>query len=279
MADEVLADVRGLHLSFGRRRVLRGAAAQFKRGESVLIAGKNGTGKTTFLRCLAGVLRPDRGRIAWAPDVTPKKIGFVSESLSFYEDWSVEQGIAFHRRVFDLSGFDDRLLKRLRLKSGRRIKELSRGERVIFLFSLAISQQPQILLVDEILNHMDAYLRELMLEALIEAIDSFGTAVLLVNHTFQDAARLPERVLFMADGLFTVDESCEALQAGVKKVVAAAPPPPDIPVLFRREDEHFREYVIYPFREEMRKRIRGEVQDLGLPEILKAFIGGSYVES
>jgi len=278
MADEFLADVQGLHLSFGRRRVLKDASTKLRRGESVLVAGKNGTGKTTFLRCLAGVLRPDRGRVAWAPDVTPKKIGFVSESLSFYEDWSVEQGIAFHRRVFGLPGFDDRLLKRLNLKSGRRIKELSRGERVIFVFSLAISQQPKILLVDEVLNHMDAYLRDLMLEALIEAIESFGTAVLLINHAFHEAARLPERVLFMRDGRFTVDEKCDALQARVKKV-AGAPPPPEIPVLFRREDEHFREYVVYPFQEEMRKRIRGEVQDLGLPEILKAFIGGSYVES
>lgn len=279
MADEPLVDVRDLHLSFGRRRVLKGVAARFSRGESVLIAGKNGTGKTTFLRCLAGVLRPDRGRVSWAPDVPPKKIGFVSESLSFYEDWSVEQGIAFHRRVFGLPGFDDRLLKRLSLKSGRRVKELSRGERVIFVFSLAISQQPRILLVDEVLNHMDAYLRELMLEALIEAIDTLGTTVLLINHTFQEAARLPERILFMSDGRFTIDEKCEALQANVKKVVAGAPPPPDIPVLFRREGEYFKEYVVYPFREEMRGRLQGEVQDLGLPEILKAFIGGSYVAS
>jgi ABC-2 type transport system ATP-binding protein len=274
--NPIILETVDLSLSFGRKQVLKGITVQFPKGESVLIAGKNGTGKSTFLRCLAGVLLPDSGRVVWDPGVDKRRIGFISDSLSFFEDLSVAQGIDLHRRVYRLGSVPDDLLRKVGIDRGQKIRSLSLGERAIFHLTITLAQKPLLLMIDEIIHHMDAYTRELLIEALIESVAALQTTVLMINHTFHDVERIPDRVLLMKDGIFVVDEKTDSLQQRMKKVVLKEPLQGDLPILFSRDSGYFKEYYLYPFAEEMRTRVDAPMQDLALPEILKAFIGGSY---
>ncbi len=274
--SQTIIEVRNLSLSFSRKKVLAGLNLSLNRGEWAVIAGRNGAGKSTLLRALAGVLLPDAGTIVRSGDAPMEKVGFISDRLSLFEDWTIDQAVGFHCRAFHIGDFDGRLVKRLGVRGRERIKNLSAGERAILHLSLVLAQKPSLLLVDEVLHMLDPYIRDLFIEALIEAMAVQQAAVLTVNHTFGEIERLPDRVLVMADGRFIIDETPEKLRGLMKKIVSRGLLPTGLPCLFQKTEGEYKEYFIFPFQEELRQGNALDFQELALPEIIKAFIGGGY---
>lgn len=272
--------VRDLCLNFGKKKILANLDIGFEKGKTVLIAGNNGVGKSSLLKCLAGVLFPDAGQVHIDESVPREKIAFISDKMSLYEDFTLAQGIEFHCRMFKVkdADFDRSLLQQLRLDMDQMIKGLSVGERAIYHLSLLLSQRPEILLLDEIIHTIDPYLRELFLEALIGLIDEMNTTVIMINHTFSEMGRIPERVLIMENGRFVFDEPSEDLHKKIKKVVTNKEITTDIPVIFKNQSPLYTEYYIYPYAEGMGTGYDFEFQDVDLTEIVKSFIGGYYAK-
>jgi ABC-2 type transport system ATP-binding protein len=274
--SQPIVETHNLSLGFSRKKVIEDLNVAFAKGEWAVIAGRNGVGKSTLLRCLAGVLLPDAGTVVRAEGAEPEKTGFISDRLSLFEDWTIERAVAFHCRVFAIAEFDDRLLKRLGLSRKDRIRNLSAGERAILHLSLVLSQKPSLLLIDEVMHMLDPYIRDLFIEALIEIMAASQAAVLTVNHTFSEIERIPERVLVMEGGRFVIDDTTEALRGKMKKVISRDPLPEALPCYFKKTDGIYKEYYIYPFRDALRTEHALDFQDIALPEIIKAFIGGGY---
>ncbi len=271
-------EVRSLRVRFGKKVALSDVDVQFRKGETVVIAGSNGAGKSTLLRCLAGVVHPDKGQVVYALDVPRQKIAFISDGLSLFENMTLRQGLEFHRRAFHIQDPDQSFLEQLQFNLNQKIKSLSVGERTLYHLSLLLAQKPAILLIDEIIHAVDPYLREKFLEAVIEAIDKYGTTMITINHTFSEIQNIPERVLIMEGGRFILDEKSEVLKTKIKKVVAEAVIPLDIPCVFRKESVLGNEYFIYPFEDDFRRRYSYGFQSLELGEIIKALIGGEYAK-
>jgi ABC-type multidrug transport system ATPase subunit len=277
MSREII-EVRNLKVNIGKKKVLDNIHTQFQKGESVVIAGRNGSGKSTFLRCLAKVILPDQGRISYSEEVTREKIGFISDQISLFENYSVKQGINFHSAVFHSEDFDYTLIKELKFNLNQKIKSLSAGERTLYHLSLILSQKPEILLIDEIIHTIDPYLREKFLEAVIDLMDRSKTTVIMVNHTFSEIEKIPERVLVMEKGQFILDEKAENLGEKIKRIESNSEIPEEMLCIFKRESQFYNEYFIYPFKEEFRKKFNYEYKELNLNDIVKAFIGGQYVK-
>jgi ABC-type multidrug transport system ATPase subunit len=142
---------------------------------------------------------------------------------------------------------------------------------------LILAQKPEILLIDEIIHVIDPYLREKFLEAVIDLMDRCQTTVVMVNHTFSEIEKIPERVLVMEKGQFILDEPSETLADKIKKVDSEAEISEEVPCVFKRELSHFREYFVYPFSEELRKKFPYDYKNTNMNEMVKAFIGGQYV--
>ncbi len=274
--SQAIIEICDLSLRFSRKKVLRGLSFSLRPGEWAVIAGRNGVGKSTLLRCLAGVLLPDSGSVIRSEEATAKKIGFISDRLSLFEDWTIRAAIDFHSRVFGVGDFDDRLIQRLGVGKQVRVKNLSAGERAILHLSLVLSQKPSLMLVDEVLHMLDPYIRDLFIEALIEAVAERQAAVLTVNHTFGEIEKIPDRVLVMEEGRFIIDEAPETLCGLMKKIVSRETLPDGVPCFFKKTEGAYKEYFIYPFHEKLREEQALEFQDVALPEIVKAFIGGGY---
>jgi ABC-2 type transport system ATP-binding protein len=275
-----MIEVKNLSFKFGKKPVLKDINVQFGEGEFVLLAGNNGAGKSTFLRCLMGILTPVSGEVRFSDNLSKKQVGFISDGLSFFENLTLKQAIDFHTRVYETDGFDLTLLSEPELDLNGKVKNLSMGQRTLFMLSLAMAQKPAVLLMDEILHAMDAYLREVFLENLLDLVGRFNTTVIAVNHTFTEIEKIPERVLVMEEGRFIIDEKTEALRAKVKRVEPGpgVTIPDQLPVLFKKETPYIKEYYVYPFKEEMRGMTEHSFKDVSLPDILKSFIGGYYVK-
>jgi ABC-2 type transport system ATP-binding protein len=277
MSDTIL-EARELTVRFGRKAAVHDVSVAFATGETTFIAGSNGAGKSTLLRCLAGVIVPDQGEVALGPGLTRGRIGFISDRLSLYENWTLQEAWRFHKNEFRIEAREMPRIEGFELEAGRKIKSLSVGERTLFHLSLLLAQRPAVLLVDEVVHGLDPFLREKFLETLIEAMDELKTAVIMVNHTLSDTAQIPERVLIMDDGRFILDEQREELERKVKKVSGEGDLPPYIPCLFAASSEFRKDRYIYPFREDWRRNSAVNFEDIGLDEIVKAFIGGAYVQ-
>lgn len=243
-----------------------------------LVTGINGVGKSTLLRLIAGVLRPDSGVIRFAPRLGPlpkQRIGFISDRLSLYESLTVRQSIALHMAAFSVPKFDDSLLLYTKIKPRQRVRELSIGQRTILHLSLILSARPEILLIDEVIHAIDAHLRHLFLQKIVEQMAERHLTIIMVNVNFHDIEHIVNRVILLRNGAVAVDEPIEELKEKVKKVVGACPPP-GLPILSRIDHGGQSEFFIYPFGPEMHRQAIGEVIDLNLTEIVAAFIGREY---
>lgn len=276
--SQKIAEVENLKVKIGKKTILDNIQFQLLKGEAVVIAGRNGSGKTTFLKCLANIIFPDQGSIEYSEKVSKEKIGYISDQLSLFENYTLKQGIDFHNSVFSIKDYDYNLIDELKLDLNQKIKHLSAGERTLFQLSLILAQKPEILLIDEIIHTIDPYLREQFLEAIIELIDRNKTTLIMINHTFSEIEKIPERVLVMEKGQFILDEKSETLGEKLKKVVSKDEISEDIPCIFKRESSYFKEYFIYPYDEELKTKFPYDYKNISLNEIIKAFIGGQYAK-
>jgi ABC-2 type transport system ATP-binding protein len=276
--SQKIVEVENLSLRIGKKKILDKIQLQLQKGEAVMIAGRNGSGKTTFLKCLANVVFPDEGAITYSEKVSKEKIGFISDQVSLLENYSLKQGIDFHKDVYRIKDFDDTLIRELKLDMNQKIKNLSAGERILFHLSLILAQKPELLLVDEIIHAIDPYIREQFLEAVIDLLEGDKATLVMINHTFSEIEKIPERVLIMEKGRFIVDEKSEALGERLKKVISETEISEEAPCIFKRELSHFREYYIYPYSEELKGKFPYDYKDVNLNEIIKAFIGGQYAQ-
>jgi ABC-2 type transport system ATP-binding protein len=273
-----MLEIKGLSFGFDKTRVFDNFDLSVPTGQVCLITGINGVGKSTLLRLIAGALKPDAGEISidTKPGEDPRrKIGFISDVLSLYESLTVEQAVDLHRSVYDVDEFDDALLQHTKVRGGQKIAQLSTGQKAILHLSLILSTKPEILLIDEILHSIDAYLRRLFLETIIRLLSERKVTVVMVNLNFHDIEHLVDRVILLKSGQIMVNETIDALKAKVKKIVGSQPPK-SLDVLCRLDFSNHSEFYVYPYAPEHALNSGQHIVDLNLTEIVTAFIGGEY---
>ena len=176
---------------------------------SIALVGPSGAGKTTVLRAIAGLVRPESGRIAsdgevWfdaakgisvAPD--RRRVGLVFQDYALFPHLSVRQNIEYARR-----GRADDYLDRFSIRHLERARppDLSGGERQRVALARALARDPEVLLLDEPLSALDAHTKTGVRAELHDVLRGLGIPVLLVTHDFEDAAALADRVGVLVDG-------------------------------------------------------------------------------
>jgi molybdate transport system ATP-binding protein len=179
--------------------------------EVVALAGPSGAGKTTVLRCVAGLRRPDAGRIVCAgetwfehgtADVAAERrsVGYVPQHHALFPHLTVERNVAFSGAP---AGEVAALLERLGIAhlAGERPAGLSGGERQRVALARAMARRPRVLLLDEPLAALDAHTRRIVRDELATELRRTGVPTLLVTHDFNDAAALAGRVAVIDRGV------------------------------------------------------------------------------
>jgi ABC-type sulfate/molybdate transport systems ATPase subunit len=179
--------------------------------ETVALVGPSGAGKTTVLRAIAGLRRPDSGRIAlgdraWFDssakvDLPPERrsVGLVFQDYALFPHMTVKANVGFGgASEADVA----RLLDRLRIGhlAGERPGALSGGERQRVAVARALARDPKVLLLDEPLAALDAHTRGVVRAELSDVLETLGLPALLVTHDFRDAAALADRIGVIVDG-------------------------------------------------------------------------------
>jgi ABC-2 type transport system ATP-binding protein len=228
--------IEGLVKEYGRVRAVAGIDLEVRRGEVFGFLGPNGAGKTTTIRCLLDLLRPTAGRIE-VLGLDPRRDGpavrarlaYVPGELRLPERGTVGQLAASIGRV--RGGFDrgrrDELAERLDLDLGRRLRELSSGNRRKVALLLAFLADAELLVLDEPTNGLDPLMQHEFLALVREARDR-GTTVFLSSHVLSEVQRVADRVAVLRAGqlvaLGAVDELRGRARQRVEVWFAGDPP-------------------------------------------------------
>ncbi len=203
-------DVRGVTKSFGSHVVVKDIAMQVARGEIYGFLGPNGSGKTTFLRMLCGLLTPDAGSgfclgydIRTEADEIKNHVGYMTQRFSFYEDLSIEENLDFISRIYGVprrKAAVRRSLERLGLVERRRqlAGELSGGWKQRLALAACLIHEPRLLLLDEPTAGVDPKARRDFWEQ-IHVLAAEGLTFLITTHYMDEAERC-HRLAYIAYG-------------------------------------------------------------------------------
>jgi ABC-type multidrug transport system ATPase subunit len=167
-------EAEGVEKQYGGERVLTVDALRLAHGERVLITGGNGSGKSTLLRLLAGVARPDRGRVRRAVTLDRAALGYVPQSGGLYTELSLEENLALRRRLWGLRvtrPADAWYVRDVGLAPllGKPAGQLSGGFQRLATVAAALHVEPGWLLLDEPFYGLDADRREVLIRGLAAA--------------------------------------------------------------------------------------------------------------
>jgi ABC-type multidrug transport system ATPase subunit len=218
MSDYVI-DVRDLRKSFGTRKVVEGLTLQVAKGEICGFLGANGSGKTTTIRMLCGLLVPDAGAgqcigfdIIRQAALIRRDVGYMTQKFSFYEDLTVFENLDFVASVYEMKSrakaVQD-IMGRMGLADRRDqlAGELSGGWKQRLALAACVLHQPKLLLLDEPTAGVDALARRQFWD-LIHDMAGEGLTVLVSTHYMDEAERC-KRIVYLASGHIVVQGSAD----------------------------------------------------------------------
>jgi Cu-processing system ATP-binding protein len=198
----------GLAKRFGRLEVLKGIDLGIPAGRITGLVGPNAAGKTTLLKAILGLVRPDRGELhvlgqrVEAGDDYRRRVGYMPQAARFPENLSGAEVVAMLRDLRGPTASEDRgLLERLALADqlAKPIRTLSGGTRQKLSAALAFLFSPDLLVLDEPTAGLDPVASGLFKDALLAARER-GTTVLLASHTLSELEELADDVVFLLEG-------------------------------------------------------------------------------
>ena len=207
---ELVIDVHDLQKSFGAHKVVHGLDLQVASGEVCGFLGANGSGKTTTIRMLCGLLTPDGGSgtclgldiVADAPRIR-RRVGYMTQRFSLYEDLTVLENLDFVARVYQMSNRRRAvrdMVERMGLtaRAGQLAGHLSGGWKQRLALAACVLHEPKLLLLDEPTAGVDAEARREFWD-LIHDMAGEGLTTLVSTHYMDEAERC-EQIVYLSDG-------------------------------------------------------------------------------
>jgi ABC-2 type transport system ATP-binding protein len=228
---ETSVRLEGVTKEFGRVRAVSDLDLEIPRGSVYGLLGPNGSGKTTTIRIIMGILGPDRGTVSlFGGEPGParrKRVGYLPEERGLYRRMKVVEQLVFLARI---RGVDRReagrrageWLERLGLEAwgDKRLEDLSKGMQQKVQFIGTVLHEPELLILDEPFSGLDPINQD-VLEEIVKDFQRRGTTILFSTHLMDQAERLCERVCLISRSRKVLDGELRDLKRGEADGVVA----------------------------------------------------------
>ncbi|HEV7667701.1 MAG TPA: ABC transporter ATP-binding protein [Thermoanaerobaculia bacterium] len=273
-----------LTVRYGRRIALDDVSLSVAPGSVYALLGLNGAGKSSLVRCLLGLRRPEAGsatlfgRDVWRHRAEAlQEVGVVPEEPDAAPSLPAREIARFAARIhpkFDRAGFDQRL-RRFGVPADVPFGRLSKGQKGQVALALALAPTPRMLILDDPTLGLDAKARRSVFEELIGELAERGTTVFLTTHELAAVEGIADRVGILREGRLLIDEDLESLRARFRRLRFIRPNDGEAtvdraladlaPVAVERRAWGV-EAIVSAFAEERWTQLTGRA-DLGSPEV------------
>ena len=232
---------RDVWKSFGTKRIFEGLDLEVRKGETLTIIGGSGTGKSVMLKCLIGLLYPDRGNIWFeGGDVTTygekqirevrKRVAMVFQGAALFDSLTVAENIAYplreHMKELSEDEIAARVAKNLKMVNlpgieAMRPSDLSGGMRKRVGLARAIAIEPEVILYDEPTTGLDPISTRVIDELIISMKHQLGCTSIVVTHDMDSAFRVSDRMAMLSKRKIVASGTVEEMQASTNPDVRA----------------------------------------------------------
>jgi ABC-2 type transport system ATP-binding protein len=293
MNEQAVIHTRGLTRYFGKKPAVQDLNLEVPRGSVFAFLGRNGSGKTTTIRMLLGLLPPTRGGAAvlgcdirtLTPEVRAR-IGYLTEEHQLYGWMSVREAGDFQAAFY--ARWNEKIFRgvigHFGLKPEARVKELSRGQRAGLCLALTLAPDPELLILDDPALGLDPVARRSLVESMIYLTRRSDRTIFFSSHHLADVERVADYIAVLDYSVLRACCPLEAFRSSVQEIqlrFSGPPPPlPKIPGLlqaFRTERELRVTFVHY--NDETEKALRElspvamETLPLGLEDAFISYLG------
>ena len=284
-----MLEVRNLSKTFGSVAALKDLNMTIPRGAVYGLVGPHGAGKTTLIRHIAGIYRPDCGGVTldghavWENPEAKGKIGYIPDDLFFFHSASIEDMRKYYKGLYPK--FDDALFEKLgaafELPRRSPIRKFSKGMKKQAAFWLTVSCRPELLVLDEPVDGLDPVMRRQIMGLILADVAEHGTTVLVSSHNLRELEDICDHVGIMDKGKMLLERSLEDMQGGTVKVQFVGEVPEGLTILHRTQTGRLTTLVLRSTAEEAEAVFSRaalpfyEVLPLSLEEIFIYELGGA----
>lgn len=200
------------------KKALKDVSLQIEPGQITGLIGSNGSGKSTTLKLIAGLLRPTRGTVLIDGETANRRIcrrvAYLSELDSYYSFFTVLETVDFYARTF--SDFNrvkaEEMLDFMKLDRMQKVKHLSKGNRGRLKIVVTLAREVPFLLMDEPLSGLDPMVRSSIIKGLISFVDLEKQTVIITTHELQEIEPLLDSVILIKNGVILDQKRVEAIR-------------------------------------------------------------------
>ena len=218
--SETKIKIRDLHKAFGKKVVLDGVDLDIEKGESLVVIGGSGTGKSVLIKCSQGLLRPDSGSILIdeeevvgideeQKEALHSKMGMLFQGGALFDSLSVWENVAFD--MLENKKMDKRLAKNEAIRVLRSVglapdvadlspSELSGGMQKRVGLARAIASRPEIIFFDEPTTGLDPIMADVINDLIIESVKGLGATALTITHDMASARKIADKIAMLYKG-------------------------------------------------------------------------------
>ena len=209
-------EIRNLYKAFGRKKVLDGVDLDIRRGESLVVIGGSGTGKSVLIKCIQGLLTPDSGSIKIDDEEVigskkdiHQKMGMLFQGAALFDSLSVWENVAFRLLENNLMSHKDAKVEAIRVLRQVGLApdvadlspaELSGGMQKRVGLARAIISRPEIIFFDEPTTGLDPIMADVINDLIIESARGLGATTLTITHDMASARKIADRIAMLYQG-------------------------------------------------------------------------------
>ena len=233
-----LIELRNVHKRFGRLVVLNGVSLSIEEGQSLVVIGASGSGKSVMLKHIVGLLKPDRGEV-WFDgsrtdtygeremDAIRQQFGFLFQMGALFDSLNVEENVAFplvehtHKAAGEIAAIVQQKLAMVGLDGTQKKMpaELSGGQRKRVALARAIALGPRVILYDEPTTGLDPIRSDVINELILKLKRELNVTSITVTHDMNSAFKVGDRIVMLHEGKLIFDGTPREIQQSEVPVV------------------------------------------------------------